>query len=404
MTADLLGITALMLTALCVLLVTRIWPVAAKILWVAFAVRAGLALCHHYIFPLPDSGSDAKRFDWIAWEWAQGGFGEVWVSFPGPDPYLISWIIALFYAVLERSSLMAQSFSVFLGTGTVFLGWLLIRELWGTRVATRASWILVFFPSLALYSSVVLRGAYICFFLLIGLLGAVRWSRSRSIRSLILATFGFVGATFFHGAMIVGLLTFGFVVVWRSTKHTVSSLRRRRVPVYAIMTTLLAWVLIGGFLIDAFSFPYIGNFSNASNMETLVSRVQGYTRLEDGAAYPWWTVPNSPIELIYKTPIRIIYFLFSPLPWDVKKSSHFIGLLDGFCYMILIISMWRNRKVIWTDPAARLLLIILAAYIFVFGFTVGNFGTGTRHRAKFVVMVIALVAPIFARIRFRLVS
>lgn len=112
MIADLLGITALVFIALCVLLCAYRWPVAAKILWVAFAIRAGAALLHFYLALLPDSSSDARAFGRVAWEWAQGGFGEALGHFTGPGSYFISWIIALFYAATDRSLLLAQSLSV----------------------------------------------------------------------------------------------------------------------------------------------------------------------------------------------------------------------------------------------------------------------------------------------------
>jgi len=68
-------------------------------------------------------------------------------------------------------------------------------------------------------------------------------------------------------------------------------------------------------------------------------------------------------------------------------------------YSFLVFYMWRNRKTIWAHPAGRLLVLILMSYIFVFGLAVGNFGTGIRHRAKFAVLFIALVAPFLPRIR-----
>jgi len=46
-------------------------------------------------------------------------------------------------------------------------------------------------------------------------------------------------------------------------------------------------------------------------------------------------------------------------------------------------------------------LILLLSYLFVFGIGVGNFGTGIRHRSKFVVMFILLAAPLLKKIVFK---
>tara|TARA_Y200000002_G_scaffold339231_1_gene309093 strand:+ start:76 stop:237 length:162 start_codon:yes stop_codon:yes gene_type:complete len=44
------------------------------------------------------------------------------------------------------------------------------------------------------------------------------------------------------------------------------------------------------------------------------------------------------------------------------------------------------------------MLMILLAYIFVFGLGVGNFGTGIRHRSKFVIIFILLAAPLIKKL------
>ena len=68
--------------------------------------------------------------------------------------------------------------------------------------------------------------------------------------------------------------------------------------------------------------------------------------------------------------------------------------------MCLSFIILRNIKTIWRDPISRTILIILLSYIFVFGFGVGNFGTGIRHRSKFVIMFILLAAPFIPKFVF----
>ena len=102
---------------------------------------------------------------------------------------------------------------------------------------------------------------------------------------------------------------------------------------------------------------------------------------------------NSPAELFYKGPLKTIYFLFSPFPWDIKKSSHLIGFLDSLIYLWLIYLIIKNIKIIWDDPALRIISIILMIYIIAFGLGVSNFGTSIRHRVKFVSLFIILSVP-----------
>ena len=62
------------------------------------------------------------------------------------------------------------------------------------------------------------------------------------------------------------------------------------------------------------------------------------------AAYPEWLIPRSTIELFYKVPLRGVYFLFSPFPWDVKELKHLIGLFDAFLFIYLISLIIKNLK------------------------------------------------------------
>jgi len=101
-----------------------------------------------------------------------------------------------------------------------------------------------------------------------------------------------------------------------------------------------------------------------------------------------------PYEMFYKVPLRAVYFVFAPFPWDISKTRHLIPLFDSILYIYLTYLILQNRKVIWRDPALRVILIILISYILVFSIGVGNFGTGLRHRSKFVVMFILLAAPL----------
>ena len=75
-------------------------------------------------------------------------------------------------------------------------------------------------------------------------------------------------------------------------------------------------------------------------------------------------------------------------------------MLDGILYMYLCYLILRNIKVILKDPILRIFLILFLAYIFVFGIGVGNFGTGIRHRSKFVVILILLAAPFLKQFIF----
>ena len=120
----------------------------------------------------------------------------------------------------------------------------------------------------------------------------------------------------------------------------------------------------------------------------------------DTATYPSWLTINDSFELFTKIIFKIFYFLFSPFIWDIKSSYHLIGLFDGTFYIILTMYVIKNRHSIWQNPVTRIFLLIFISYIVIYGLGVGNFGTGIRHRSKFVVILIILAAPKIHRFIF----
>lgn len=393
---ELLGVFGLTFVAVFTLLCAQRWPYLSMILFVSFMVRSLASVFNVYIAPLPDSTADALAFERVAWEWSQGGFIQAVQHFNGPDSYLISWIISLLYAATDRSFLLAQSISLLFGMGAIVLGSLLTKKIWGKRAAIKAGWALAFFPTLILYSSLVMREAYIWFFLLIALYGTALWANNGGLRYIMLAMTGFLLAAFFHGAMFVGALFFLMYVGFRSFQRLIFSLSQTRIHIFSCVLTLGVVAAFSGYVASGISLPKLGTFQQAISSERILNQVEGATRGSNGgqgASFPDWTVPKSAAEVPFKAPVRMAYFTFAPFPWDIRAPSHFIGFLDGLLYVILFLLIWSNRRAIRANPAAIAILFVLLGYIIVFAFGVGNFGTGLRHRTKFVVGFIILAAP-----------
>ena len=339
---------------------------------------------------MPDSTDDAWKFERKAWEWAENGSYSIFNNFTGPSPDFISWLISIPYSLFGRSLMMAQSISLFFGIGSVFLCWLISKRLWNNHIANKVGWMTALFPSLILYSVLFLREVYIVFFILLALLGVIDWVKKENFKSFILALIGFVGATFFHGAMMIGGMTFVFIVGASNLIKSFKLIKIFKVNFSTFGFIILFTVIFGLYFTNKIKVPYLEDFSSTSDVSFLLEKTDLNT--QGDAAWPEWTRINSPIELLYKVPIRAVYFMFAPFPWDVKKIKHLIGMIDGFLYMYLVFLIISNIKFILKDPALRVILIILISYILVFGVGVGNFGTSIRHRSKFAVFFILLAA------------
>ena len=403
---DLLGFTSIAIVSLITLFLALRLPAISRILYVALAIRISVILLGHYYVTLPDSSADAISIEGNAWFQSlyanydfslrpsdqdlatHSNFLGLFEYFEGPSAKFISLVLSIPYYFFGRSILMAQSISLLLGVFSVFLGWKIATMIWNNQIAKRVGWFIALFPSLILYSSLTLKEPYICFFLLVALYGVVSWVKTDKLKSVFLALTGFTGAIFFHGSYIVGAIIFVLIFGFRNILISTTKLRFN----YKIFTFLFIFVVLSQLYIsNKIKVPYLGNFETSTDMTRLLHKTSISTRGE--AAWPEWIKMNSPIEAIYKLPVRAIYFVFSPFPWDVKKSTHLLGMIDAFLYLYLSFLIFCNRKAIWKDRTSRIILILLLSYIFVYAVGVGNFGTALRHRSKFVIMFILLAAP-----------
>lgn len=393
---DILGLTAISFIFLINLIIGLRRSEIFIILLVAFIIRFLFLIINNHFFYLPDGDMDGLIFEQRGFEWSQEGFFQVFDHFNGPDTYFLSFLIAIPYSLIGRSFLMIQSFSILFGLGSVFLGWLIAKKLWDNSTAIKVGWTIALFPTLVSYSVLIMRETYICFFLLLAIYGVVNWSRLKDYKSIFLATFGFIGATFFHGASIIGLIIFILIITLDSFKKSFKLILLKKINLQSLIAIILSLIILGSYVSNKIDIPYLDNFKNATDPDNLKIVINSKVRGE--ASYPEWTKIHSNSELFYKIPIRSVYFILSPFPWEVKKPSHLFGLFDSLLYATLVFLIFLNFKVIWRDPALKNILIILLFYFIVFGVGVGNFGTGIRHRSKFVIELILLAAPLIPKL------
>ncbi|MBK1726384.1 glycosyltransferase family 39 protein [Halorhodospira neutriphila] len=398
---DLIGWTVLLVAAGATFLLASCHRGIAIALGAAFSARAIAALFHYYVAPLPDGTADAVRFERYAWEWSQGGIGEALNHFTiGSDFY--SWLMSLLYAVTDRSLLMLQATSVLIGVLGVFFAYRLTQELWEERHARKVAWVMALFPTVVQYGALTMREVWVVLFFILGLIGVVRWAKKGGFKPVASGIAAFTAATFFHGGMFVAVIAFLGLISARAGHRLLSGLSRGRVGAFAVVGLIVGIGGVGGYIGSGVSLPKLGTAAEATDLQRWIERFQYQQSLEYAEArYGNWQVPSHPGELAWIVPVKSVYFLFSPFPWDLRAPKHLIGLVDALLYFGLAFLVWRHRRSIWADPGRRAVLMILLAMVLTFGVGTSNFGTAMRHRAKFVVALIALAAPRLPRLVFR---
>lgn len=372
-------------------------PSLATILYIALFLRIFVILLNQILIVLPDGVGDAGRFELRAYELSKLGISNLLLNYPGFDSFFISWFIAIFYSLFGQSELMAKALSLFFGMYSIYLGCVVSKKIWGPNISKKVGWTLAIFPTLILYSCIILREAYIYFFLLVALNGIVDWIRFKNLKSFIKLFIGFTLAAHFHGAMIIGLITFFLVIFYQNLRKLFINIVKLNLSLksfsYFIVILTLSFIVA----MKEIKVPKIGSLTNFDEkIDLILTQIKNVDK--GTAKYPRLAVPENKSELYYKIPIRIIYFVGAPFPWDINKLGHIIGFLDGVLYLALTFLIIRNRKIILSNPILKIILLILISYLIVYSIGVGNFGTGIRHRSKFVFIFILLAASLLPKI------
>ena len=393
------GLLSLLIIYAFIFFWTKKYPQTRYFLLVAFLLRSACVLIDQYdILNLPDSKSDANKFESLASEISKNKGFLVLFDFFKNDSLLISKIISIFYTIFGESKMLAKSISVALGTASVYLVYNLCTLMWDINSAKKAAWVTALFPSLILYSSLTLRESYIVFFLLIGLIGIVKFIRNNSFASFSQVLLSFYVLIFFHGPLVLGGFVFLFYLALKLINEQIRKSDNFKINIFSLLFLFTSLTIVTLFLTNNFEIPYLGRINTLFELDESFDKINTY--MTGTASYPSWLKINYSYELFTKGIFKIFYFLYSPFMWDIKSYIHLIGLFDGILYFIFTIYVIRNRYYIWKNPITRLFILIFVCYLIMYGLGVGNFGTAIRHRSKFIVILIVLAAPMIHKFIF----
>ncbi|MEX0780242.1 MAG: hypothetical protein WD491_12070 [Balneolales bacterium] len=353
------------------------------LLLTAFLARTCAALIHSYVFVLPSGCCDAKKFERVAWEWAQI---DLMSNFDPTSSYLISWLGAILYSIFDRDMLLLQMFNVSLGTLTVYIVYYTASHITEEKYAFTIGWFFALHPTIIENSAVFLREVQIIFFLSLSILFLIKWFIYGRLYQMVTAIICIILSALFHGAMIAGLLVMMLVIGLVLLRRLISLINSPWLKKGTIGTVFIFVIGIG--LVAAMGLPSlssIGNLERLTDADEVASSagVEVENRTTGNAVYLAGMTTSNPVDMLWQAPIRSIYFLFSPFPWDIRAFPHLKGFIDsGFLFYISFL-MWSYRKELWENDVFRYLFYILVIFILVFSFGASNFGTAIRHKSKF---------------------
>lgn len=328
------------------------------------------------VFILPNAAGDAEGFYRSAAAIASGNLSR--------SNFAFTSVMGTIFSYTGISRMLGQFFVLIFSVVAMHAAGWIFNELKISKDKKKAAmYILCLLPNFAILSVVFLRESVVTMFVSLSLYCFVRWyTTKKEVYFLTAFAFVFCGAAFHSG--VVGLAV-GYVVV----RMLYDSARNQlKISAKGIIFAVF------------FLFVFIYLFNNYS--DKLFGKMESVESLEDvanvndagGSSYAAYVGnSNTPVNMAIYTVPRIVYFLFSPFPWQWRGIEDIIA----FCFssMFYLYTLYRAILYIMSgEEENRILiitLIILAVCtVFVFAWGVSNTGTAARHREKMVVLYLVL--------------
>lgn len=326
-----------------------------------------------HIFILPNSGRDTGSFD----NWAREFLSN---NLSGRSGYaaVLGWIYKFFYP----NPLWGQYLNVVASLLTIYVFYLIICKLnINQKYKKYGVLILCFLPNYIIMSSILLRESFITLLLAISIYRLIKWWESDKIYNLVFSIISALLASYLHSGVIAYVIAILIVVSFGDNKKKIFIMKFNTLFLFAIGS--IFFLLIYVYLGETF-FSYMGGINS---IEDISSKSETYAT--GGSAYSVYLVDDDSIlGFIINSPLRIIYFLASPLPWDWRGINDIIAFLGSslfytisifFGIKSLSIKKFKNKDLV------IILLIIAISNAIIYSWGVSNAGTALRHRDKFIV-------------------
>lgn len=340
-----------------------------KILGVALLLRIGLMFCDFFhLFPILNSGADTEYFNYIAMVMYKGGPNLTNSNYPE--------FLAPIYKITFGSRLLAQYINVLFGVGMILMVYKSLILLQAKREAiVIAVSILSFLPNAIIFSGILLREAWVDFFVAVSVFYFIKWFINGHPQWIVGCLVALLAASYMHAGVLglaIGFI-FAFICYNPRTGHVTFS----TTSVISMIAVTAIWLLVA----DSFEmFTAKFNSFDFDSNEDFLKKVN--TQGGGNADYLTWIDADSTVQGLLFSPLKMFYFLFSPLPTEWNRIIDIIGFaIDGVIYMAMCWAIWKYRPGMHLY-LKRFLVLAMLCSAFIFGYGTFNAGTAFRHRAK----------------------
>lgn len=344
---------------------------------IGFLLRLGLMFADYYKwFPILNSGADTEGFHMVAIRNLSNIQWHIKTNY--------TYFLTILYQITDSSRLVAQFCNVLFGIGIVII----IRNLLellnvNDRVSKIAMYTITFLPNMIIFSGILLREAWIEFFVALSVFYFIKWFKNGRGKDVFGVIISVLVASWMHSG-VIGLLG-GYIIAFITYSPVSGKINFSRGTIVRLVMLSCALVVFMGY-----SEMFTSKFEKLEDAEDFVNMTN--KTAGGGSDYLTWINTSSVSQSLLFSPLKMFYFLFSPLPTEWRGLNDIIGfLIDGIVYMYLFCKIVKSNV---AHRSTRLLkrylltAVLIATFIFAYG--TSNAGTAFRHRAKLYPVIVLL--------------
>lgn len=278
--------------------------------------------------------------------------------------------------------ILLQYINVVLGLGIIIMMYKIMVYLkMNKKTVSIALIIISFFPISIIHSAILLRENVISFFAIVSLYYFIKWFNNGLTFNIMISFITLFIASSFHSGIIGLAIGYIFAILFYNHKSKKFSFRLKTVLLFGII------IILSVIVFTRYKEVFFYKFADVNEIDDVLKIANGG---RGGGQYLKSLNIDNPLKLLLFSPIKMFYFLGSPLPMNWRGIGDVVALAtDGIFYLYFIIySFKKTIKNSINDPLIISIFIMLLGVIFLFGVSLANSGTAMRHRNKIIPIII----------------
>src|SRR5699024_6868425 len=170
--------------------------------------------------------------------------------------------------------------------------------------------LMTFIPTSLIFSSILLRESLISLLLIVSIYYFIKWIKFNKVSSMVVSILYLLLGALFHSGVLSIILGYAFMLLFYKPIRKKFQVSLQTGIVFILLITTSLYIA----MIGAENIPLLAKFTHGLETDEGIYGVATSGR-GDSTYLQGLTIDN-PIELILFTPIKMLYFVLSPLPMD----------------------------------------------------------------------------------------